>query len=98
MSLCGLTLVRTQKRSLKGGYMTQCVFSDGPSPWLGERRWLSSRCVLELYLSLRNCGHVNLCSDQNSASVNMVLCRDAHACYFAIIYMYIHFLFGPLNK
>lgn len=58
---------------------------------------LAVLCVPELYLSCRNCGHVNPCSDLNM-SVNMFLSHDVHACYFAIIYSFIYFIFCPLSK
>lgn len=92
MSLCGLTLAWTWKRNLRRDYRTRAVFLDGPSPWLGECCELCSLWLSELYLSPRNCEHVDLCSDQNSASVNMFLFHDVHTYYFVIIYSWFPFL------
>lgn len=73
-----------------------CVFGWPLS--LAGRAAFAVLHALELYLSRRNYGHVNLRSDQTSSSVNVFLWYDAHACYFAIIYADISFSVLYTNK
>lgn len=63
MSLCDLTSVQTQKKSLMRGHVTWAVVLGGPSPCPGCQRAVSSALTLsELYLPHKNCGHVSLYS------------------------------------